>query len=339
MAKQMKNSYKFTSFENSASASRWIVDQYQDKKTCLYHEHITDSRLRKLHFDIEGKNKDATTILESIFNAIKEVCKLKNLVYDPFVLSASNDTKLSIHVILNGTASTHHGCLLFAKEVSNKLDQVSASYIDMAIYTSSRNMRMMLCDKKKGDVLENRVLLPVTINDNYELIPITLPDKENLIAMVNRSIITNYDESTKMINVSMVPPPKKNIESGIAKAAYELYESLFVDEERCYEFRGIFGSLVDLKRFKSGPCRACLAIHDRIDAFLVISGSGNVSFRCYKDKSKNVYLGKLDGAVDESSIAKTYLNVDIPDSDITSEEIIHLLVSEFGYILKGTKKR
>lgn len=339
----VNGTYRFTSFSSPIECARWIAIEYLNGKELYYHELMTATRLRYLYFDVDvlsdASHQEAVPqFMQTLQQTLQKVTKSDTPV-KMVVASASNESKLSFHIVVHDIASTFQGCRAVLDKVMDQMFQY-AEWFDRGVYTKGRQMRTLLSTKRH----QQRPLLPYSLEHHgVGEIP---NDLDTVTYLIQSMWISVYRDDVRIIEVTQPPSlMEATISNSDADMAYTLYTSVFTQEEQCYQRGSVQGSVIQLRRIRPGPCRVCQRLHgDETgrdgkgeNARLVVGRDGKVRFFCYREPNKGFLLGDIKAPDEWMEIVanqpKAYLGLDIPETELTSEELIIGLVRDFGLII------
>ena len=292
---QQSDVYRFAYFNNHAD---FLSCRTNLPQTNTYHEVAT--RRRKPCFDIDIKRtKDMRDdmgeyVRNKLVHAIYKVFKDKyNIVITAqqniVVAGGDSPEKFSFHVVVDGFCHPDSDeAREFASLVRDKVPDDCKEYIDMGMYSSSHNLRLLF-ERKKGTsrIKEfQKVWKYKKHTITWEPMEEPQSDLHLRIMQFGAAGITTNLKLCKLLPRIVVPKDPSCYEDleeltrGETKEAFSLYKSADCIQEE------VVGRIIKLKRMVPGLCITCERVHDKQDPFLFVSPGGAVWFYCRRSDNR-----------------------------------------------------
>ena len=207
------------------------------------------------------------------------------------------------------------------------------SLIDLAVYKSNNQFRMLNCSKvgknsNKGvyilgddDDLENeltdykkfeRSLICHTEGLQYFPVRVTPPEKlaKNGEYQLIRSQTKKYSQK----------PSAELIDESEAKAAYEYYLEKTNTNDDVFKFQYLGNNLIILTRLKKSSCELCKREHEHENSFLVVVGKNKgIYYNCRRNNGQKLLIGELNPRDWSSELTKLSVGDDFKLAELFVE--------------------
>lgn len=310
------NGYKsFASFSCPISLHNYIKRRPAEHR--CFDEIISDS-YQKVRFDIDIEEKTATANAVSQTDKTKESdqtkIKLDNLIQNVtdslitamfnlipdlkperiMYFSSHGDNKRSVHLVF---PEYHTSCCGEAQELYRQLmkfvPKQYIQYIDHGIYGDNRSLRLMNCCKWGSNRFKrlNKSFMLSGTEITYEGVK---PDTSNVRFI--SSLISFITDSRCLPNL-LAPKQKIRREllpGGIVSLCVERAK-IMLGDDYTFEYEGVEGSVIILRRIAPSYCRICRRVHDSQHPYLLLYDS-ELYFNCRRcDKGRlGLSLGDIN---------------------------------------------
>lgn len=307
-----------------------------------FYEVILGGTLQKPHFDIDLNSEEllpihpdlistGNLIKDAVITSIIKVFEEKGVILDPIrdilIYTSHNQTKQSYHIIVNNYCHYNNEeakalyKLVVAKFPEELMPYVKKT-IDPKVYSPTQQFRILGSQKIGSGRVKVFAKTFTYQNQTYEhqyIEPAETPEYE-MILQLEESLLS----STSSCNIlpSFLDPNNlgyngqngayaakyntEDVTKDLAARAIQLLASLGgvtpKDKRFPYQFLGIKGGIISLKRLKASKCQLCNRVHENENPYLLVVGEGNnktIYFHCRRAPAeKKLLIGYLDEKVD-----------------------------------------
>lgn len=309
VAKQTEFAYEYLIFDSAEEFEDWFNDQIEADR--LFHEVIYGDKVQKLKFDIDAPPE--FTGLEEILMAITDTFYIEYMIEltadDVIVLSATDQTKKSFHIIIKSYAVRDHiEAQYFTNKVFINLDKNYHSFVDKQINNSRANFRMMgnykLNSLRKFEPMDGDIIEFVD----------TLITQTAAATLLPSRVQTNVDPAKPILSISA-----DHIAAILDLAAPYLTGHQMI--------RSTIPGLICFKRLQPTFCDLCQRNHDKDNTVLISytiqDEAGHAYLNCRHNKETSKYLGAfIINLAKNQMAAADYLNklisapIEFPDKAI-----------------------
>lgn len=277
---------RFKCFEDWRDFERYLIQVPENKRQ--FYEVIFGEKAQRIYFDIDAPEGLPIDFLDHLFGAIRIYLRNTfgfNVQDQELTLCETlGSTKVSYHLILDYYVSSNQHNRAFCEQIKNLLLPTDQPYIDIAVYSTFQNFRILGCQKRDSGRIKRLI--------QYQQIP---DGKTRYESELERTLITvtrNSEYVAIYANSKPVIVPI-NIKDDQVEQALEL-----LGAPGSFKYLRTNGSLIILKRLKSTYCTVCQKNHDKENPYLAIR-SGKVFFCCRRVKQE-VLLGTINKSDSES---------------------------------------
>jgi len=317
------NGYKrFATFKSPISLYNYILNTPLDER--CFDEIVSDS-YQKVRFDIDIELKSeqreqserneksdkrerseqskkkvldeliqnvTDSLITSLFNIIPDL-KPEKIMY----FSSHGESKRSVHLVF---PKYHTSCCDEAKElyrlVTKFIPHKYSQYIDHGIYGNNKSLRIMNCCKWGSDRVK-KLNESFILSGNLIKYEGEKPDTNSLRFL--SSLISLITDSECLPN--LLAKPKNRIKSemlpgGLVSTCIERARSV-LKENYTFEYDGVEGSVIILKRISPSYCKLCNRVHDVQNPYLLLYQQ-ELFFHCrrFEGKTRGLSLGNINDA-------------------------------------------
>jgi hypothetical protein len=273
VAYETRNGRLFLRFDNYLD---FYIKLYLETQNRFFHE-ILFSEKRKIYFDIDSHESpdEVQECMVQLIQATQDEILSLNFDFkkseDVIVLSASDETKQSYHLIL-----PHHICnrlvdlKLFTSNVVNRLEDKYRVMIDMGVYKKNQSFRMYGCMKRNAI---QRVLAPYHNIHLHEKRSLSWDDEKwkKIVECRNfaNSILSHFENPIKYTIKYEIPETEKSP----TRVHYDNHWKIDVPDGLDFEksFENEYSHIL-LYRNKNGyHCPSCDRDHIKENPYITIS--------------------------------------------------------------------
>ena len=273
VCKETPRGRKYAFFKSVDEIYTYLMSLEQ-KDRCMY-EVIFGESPHKIYFDIDGKGisvQDGLNNLQKVIDESLRVCKelghtvsQKNVM----VFTSSNREKQSYHVVLRGYCVQSN---VHVKEFVKRMRGID-DIIDMSMYSSKQNFRMLYCQKLGTD----RTKIPL---EELNGIKLQWSSHEQDF---RDSLVYNVESCTTIdITVEHKTQKLEELPDEVADIL-EVARKSYADMSN-FEFLKIHNNILYLKRIRPSYCKLCKRTHEHENSFIVYS-KDNYYFVCRRNTS------------------------------------------------------
>ncbi len=316
---------KFLSFNNVYNFIRFYNEIDNNEK--YFHEIILGDQKQKIRFDIDINDKIEDYETQKMLNEM-----IQNIIinfqlyfkinlspeYDICIYHSNGENKISYHIIINNYCMKNNTSVKkFCENVTKLMDEKYMKYIDMEIYKSKQNFRILY--SKKNNSTRVKILLDKWNYNDVQIVhksketPIdndhkfAIIMKESFITCCENCEILDYYVEKKEYKKSL-PIDDKKLDNYL-KILDKKFDNDFpfsllkIDDNNNYIF----------SRIKPSFCPICKRIHDNDNAFIT-NKNNEIKFYCRRNYKNYISLDNLELLEEKCKMKK-----------ITSEKKIDML--------------
>ena len=254
------------------------------KKYKYFHEVILGEHNQKMKYDIDAsfdkfphltKEKVLNNTIEAILKCYSELdypLDLNQII----LLDSCGETKLSFHIIIDKYYLSSN---LEAKDISIRTQKLMSDelkgVIDIGVYKSIQNFRMVGCTKYKSD---RYMELVRKWSHNGQIVENKIED------FISQTLITNTSNCDRMyVCIKTLNSQVYQEENGnIAMLPESYYESIVSHMFDNAFTISITPSRVNLNRISPSHCISCDRVHDSENAILYLKMNGDLMYKCWR---------------------------------------------------------
>lgn len=355
VAQQTKDAYRFDHFKTH---TEFIRARESLPASDTYHEVIQQEG--KPFFDIDipitpktPKNIDEavrTEIVRAIYYMFKKLYSYKlSSSKNIIITGGSSADKHSMHIVIDGYRHMNRDeARYFSLEVVKEMIEEYRKYVDVGVYSSCHNLRLLF-ETKQGTQRMKSFVSEWKYKDSVRAwSPPEQPVSDVHLRIMQFAAATVTCNLSLCIALPLVVPPKSE---KTCKNEKELLTPEVDNAIKLYTLSdcvldSVMGRIIKLKRVSHGLCITCGTVHESENPYLYISADGSVWFNCRRSDNR-IYLGVVDTTsidedvkpiVEPSSIIEDEPSSIIEDEDENEDEITALRLAMLNkYKLKNNK--
>jgi len=291
-----------------------------------FYEIIIGEFPQKPHFDVDIKEAEITegvdidelceAVKDNLIECVIKVCESVGvkldvatdiLLYQSHSHPTHTTQKRSFHLVVHHYChSDHHQALAFYEQVTEKMKEEYAIYVDHSVYSSKQNFRLFGHQKLSSGrpkLFQTPMLYRgelITHIYDIDLGSESDPKKaEDLLRLETlKESLVSWIEDCEYL------PSFQSEEERRKKKSYEdlgdlppetIKEAEVLITKRDFPFviRDVKGSIISLRRLRPSFCEICKRVHEHENPYLLVV-EDNVYFCCRRNTEKKLLLGKAE---------------------------------------------